>query len=510
MPWSKSRLSRIVSDFWPRLKNWTSAHRFSLFLFGIIFASLMFFASLHTPYFHSDDWYHLNVVQISSVGEFLNFFNPWPNPQQISFYRPIPTQLLFFTFYKVFGLTATPFFILFLFLQGLSCWLFARILRNLRFSNKTILLAVAFYAFSHIHFARLNFFSAGQEIVMVTFFLLGVLSSFQEQTWRRTLSLGGFFILALMSKESAIIFPAVIGILELAQFHKIRRSTWLSFGILGVIALAYIGMRVFIFGFDHTIDAGSQSYQLNFSPRQTLNTLYFYVIWTLGAPELLKDSLLSPLQLSPKFTQDFGQAGWRVIWLALLSAALFGLHLIIKAKKNAQFLLTAGILFGLTLLPFIFFPNHKFTLQLVLPVMIFAAVVGKTFEHKRLWHSVIFLAPLIFLNILSTRLTQIGHYVVQRAEISRQSIQYFQTNYPNKIPGRDLYVTNSPGAGADIAEWGSSMQVSHALMQSNFIQVLWQDRTYTMYYEDLTSRQSLEMQNSAENSVEIPTKELKP
>jgi hypothetical protein len=170
----------------------------------------------------------------------------------------------------------------------------------------------------------------------------------------------------------------------------------------------------------------------------------------------------------------------------------------------------SGVLFGITLLPFIFFPNHKFTLQLVLPVMIFAAVVGKLFAQKHIWLSAVFLAPLILLNIQSIRLTQIGHYVVQRAAISRQSVKYFQTEYPHKIPGKEIYITNSPGAGADIAEWGSSLQISHALMQSNCIQVLWQDRTYIMYYEDLTPREGLQLTEPHTPVVEVSTQELTP
>ena len=74
----------------------------------LILTGLLFAQSLNN-YFGGDDWFHLNVSQIKNFSEFLNFFNPLPNPQMTAFYRPLPNQFFFFINQSLFGLR--PFFL---------------------------------------------------------------------------------------------------------------------------------------------------------------------------------------------------------------------------------------------------------------------------------------------------------------------------------------------------------------------------------------------------------------
>lgn len=153
------RILRILS----MLRRSWNQHFF--LIWTVLFSCFLFLPAINN-FFLGDDWFHLKIIQISSAEEFLNFFNPIFNPQSTAFFRPIPNQLFFFTFYKLFGLWALPYYIFLLFIFASSIVLFYLFLRNFKLSQRAINIAIFFYATSHTHFTRLNFLSAGQEIML--------------------------------------------------------------------------------------------------------------------------------------------------------------------------------------------------------------------------------------------------------------------------------------------------------------------------------------------------------
>src|SRR3972149_10821725 len=71
---------------------------------------LLYFPSL-TTYFSHDDFFHFKISMTDgSLGQFVNFFGFHPfNERLIAFYRPIFREVLYNTFYNLFGLNQLPF-----------------------------------------------------------------------------------------------------------------------------------------------------------------------------------------------------------------------------------------------------------------------------------------------------------------------------------------------------------------------------------------------------------------
>lgn len=461
------------------------------FVLVIIFCSILLFSPALTNFFSGDDWFHLKVVQISSVGEFLNFFNPIPNEQSIAFYRPIPTQLFFFVFYRLFGLNVF-FYHLFVFgVFGFSLYLFYSLLLKLKVSKTASILALIIFAFSHTNFTRLYFLSAGQETMMVLFILLGLHSHLKKYNLKQNLLTLFWFTAALLSKDSAIVFPLLILLIDWYREKKIYLKRNFVFVILTLI---YLYIRLFLFGFNNTI-GGDESYTLSFSPRVTVNSFYTYMLWLLGGAELLKDYMSGPLSIINRFYMDFGV--WGKIMLGLLATEGFGLVFItIKNIKKISWLQwgSLAVLF-ITTLPFLFFPNHKFAIQLTMPLMAFATFAGILLAKQKKVVVVGLIFIYMSLNLVSIALTKMTHYSVQRAEISQKVYQYFQVNHSLLQNSTSIVFLNAQGSENYPTTWGSSMQVFHALMGETYFQVVYPDLNLRVYFEDLMDEELPEGEN---------------
>jgi len=258
--------------------------------------------------------------------------------------------------------------------------------------------------------------SAFQEIAMVVFVLLSILSYLKKPSTKNTLIALLFFILALASKETAVVLPFILLILDWLR-GKIKIKRILPFII---VLLPYLCFRFSYFG-----SVKGESYIWDFSPKRAANTLFWYALWSFGAPELLVDYVSSGFRILPRFYTDFP------FWSSaiLLTTSLTLLSFLIMFVKNIKaidkkFLFTLGV-FGLGLVPVLFLPWHKFTLELTLPMVGFSMMLAKLSLGRR----------------------------------NRLSEAYPET-------------------------WGSSKQIAHAASGSNLFKVLYKDKSIEVYYQD--------------------------
>lgn len=463
-------------------------------IWGAVLGSvLLFFPGLFN-YFGGDDWFHLRVTQISSVGEFVNFFDPRTTPQSTAFYRPIPNQLYFFVMQSAFGLRPffyhVPVFVMF----AASIWLVYQLVLKLRFSHAQALLAAVLFGFSSTHFTQLYFISANQEIFMVFFVLLylwfALNKTVRDQVWAFI-----FLTLALLSKDTAVVAPVIFLVVQHVvvkplQFQDLRNKNWWleqrTFLPMAFVTAVYLFVRFFIFDASALTDS---TYAFDFSPKRTLHSLYFYTHWTLGAPEFIQDYLQSFWQFLPKFYDEFQRQADALIGAGAMWLGTLGIGIALNWKKYftrqfVQLLLLGVVFFALGLGPVIFLPDHKFTIQLGLP-MIGMALMLSAFISR-------FSKPLIVLtlvfyccyNVVSTQLTHRTSYTVQRAKISEETKKYFDQHLATPFDGL-IYIKNSQTPGANIPTWGSSRQVAYALWHENFIQAYYHTATVHMAYEDI-------------------------
>lgn len=469
------------------INNW-------LLIFILILTGLIFGQSLNN-YFGGDDWFHLNVSQIKNFSEFLNFFNPLPNPQMTAFYRPLPNQFFFFINQNLFGLQAffyhLPIYLMFL---G-TIYLFYQLLNKLNFAQKEVNLATIFYALSATHFTQLYFISANQEIMMVFFVLLYLLWSLKgRKIWAQI-----FLILALLSKDTAVVAPIILLIIKLIEGKiscKKINIEWLkkfyqqnySLLISGVLVLIYLYIRFFLF---HSPGLEDSSYQLNFSPKSMLNSFYFYFWWLLGAPELIQDYMSKIYAFLPRFFADFTLQGKLIISLGLLFLLILGIIFLRNWRKIWSLENGQKNLYGLTflllgLLPVIFLPQHKFTIQLGLPMLgmaiLLSLIVAKA---RRKWLTIFATVLFLIFNFTTVKMTEKTHYSLQRSKIAQKVATYFNNFYPQLPAGQVVYIVNAETTGSEIKTWGSSKQVAYALWHENFIQAFYHDKTLQMKFEDL-------------------------
>lgn len=441
--------------------------------FLLLLPIILFLPSL-SNFFSSDDWFHLRVSNISSFSEFINFFSFARTDQSISFYRPLSTQVFFFIFQKLFGLNPLPYHLFVLLIFGFSLFLLYRLSNQfLKDKNKALLTTIV-YGFSVSNFTRIYFLSAFQEIALVFFSLLCILNYLKPTTRHKLYSIC-FFALALLSKETAIVIPIILLVLDWSQ-KKINLNRLIPFAL---ILLPYLYLRLSIFGFP-----GGGNYRWDFSPTRAANTLMWYSLWSVGSPEFLVDYIGSGLRPIARFYTDFKNL-WPFI-LGLLLANLLALiyFLISNLNKIDRKFISFVLLFVISLIPVLFLPDHKFALELGLPLIWFSLAVTHLLPKKGKVAAGILLLY-VLLNIFVNYLTYYRHYSVSRGVIASRVFNYFSKNFPSKPPNSYFEFINDTKVYS--TEWGSSKQIANSIGESELFRVLYGDKNYSVYYEDLDS-----------------------
>jgi len=215
-----------------------------------------------------------------------------------------------------------------------------------------------------------------------------------------------------------------------------------------------------------------------------LNTFFWYELWSFGAPELLVDYVSGGFRILPRFFSDFPFGSKIVLSLIGSTLASFAILFVTNFKKVEvkKILLFLGI-FILALLPVLFLPWHKFTLELTLPMIGFSFFLAEICLAKRSWLTTVFISLFIILNLSMNLLTYQTHYAVSRSQIAMKVYQYFIRNYPQYPEGRYFEFTNDQEVGNKI--WGVSKQVAFAVGDDNFFQVLYHNQNVKVFYQDL-------------------------
>ncbi len=451
--------------------SWIKKHLYLL--------TVLLYLPVLTNFFSSDDWFHLRISQIHSVGEFFNFFSFVHTNQSAAFYRPLPTQVFFFIFQKLFSLNAWPYHLFVLLCFGYSLVLVFRFTMTQLNNQSKATVAAFVYGLSVSNFTRLYFLSAFQEVVLVIFSLQCLLS-FPKSKTRSII----FFVLALMSKETAIVLPLLI---ILFNFKALKKQLLSFLFFFGVIWLGYLFLRLKIFG-----GAVGESYLWNFSPTKAANTFMWYVLWSFGAPELLVDYVGSGLKLIPRFFVDY-YSWWKLIVPFLLGSLISTNILFLQKVKRINGIFILSILFFVVAIwPVLFLPSHKFALELGLPLVGFSIALSWLLPQKVTLVSVGFIFFYLVLNLSMNFLTYTRHYSVSRGEISRRVISYLSHTYPAYPSGKYFEFVND--AENNGSEWGQSKQISQAISGSDLFEVFYQNNNVKVFYQDFSENRPTEQQ----------------
>lgn len=460
----------------------------------LIFISILIFSPGLFTFFSADDWFHLRISQAGSFNDFVSFFSFIPSEHSSSFYRPIPTQFFFFIFQTLVGLNQIYYHLFVYSFFGLSLLILYKVTYQITKNKTKSLLTLFFYSLSASHFTRLYFLSAFQEILMFLFVLLSLCFYFRKKSLSYIWSII-FFLLSLASKETAIVLPILLLVLEFFFYKKISNKI-IIFIAIGVI---FLFLRLYLFG-----SVAGDSYTWEFSLKKLINTYFWYGLWSLGAPEFLVDYVSSGFKILPRLFEVL--PFWSQLLLTTMTLTIFILviNFIFAYKKLTHLSILGFVIFIIGILPVAFLPWHKFTLELTLPLFGFCLLLTdlvssnlhlskNNFQFIKNSFLNSFVIFYLFLNLITIFLTYRTSYTVSRAKISQKVFHYVTNNYPN-FPANQKFAFINDLTNVS-KEWGLSKQIFFATSGSDMFKVIYKDPNIKVYFEDLD--------NIPEDSIKI-------
>ncbi len=454
------------------MKSFFKKYWLLLAIFLVSFA--MYFPSLFV-FYTNDDFFFLKVSQADNLSEFIRFFDIIKGPEGFGMYRPLTTQVFYLLAWKLFNLNPLGLHtISFIALFGIV-YLIPKLVIGLG-GNKNIAFISAFlYATSATHFGNMYYLATFQELAM-TFFVLLSCISFSRQKILPSLV---FFVLGLMSKETAVVTPLLLVLIFF--FQRFRGLTAGKFSGLIIrifpyvlILAVYFGFRVFSYGF-----ATGDTYIWNFSIRKLVNTLGWYFAWSLNIPETFVDFVGPGITINPNLFKYWPNEAASIFILFIIE--VLGLVLILlksltlgikKIKLEISYvLLFCSLWFVISLLPVAFLPAHKFTYFLTLPLvgiaMAVAFLINKTELNKII--TVCLLVVWTSLSVVAIRHSTATSWITNGAKISQSVYNYFKNaNYDGK--NEIVFIDTQKDA---TLPWSPTQTVKVALSDKNFFAVFY-------------------------------------
>jgi len=160
------------------------------------------------------------------------------------FYRPLQNILYFFIF-QIWGEHPFGFHLLNLSIHAANACLAYRLALRLGFDPRASLFAILIWALHPLHTEAVTYMSGTADPLFVLFCLWGLNVLFPQPTLCRIWCCVPIFILGLLSKETAVVFPALVVVsLYLTSEARLKPKSYLITWPLWVIAVLYLLWRV--------------------------------------------------------------------------------------------------------------------------------------------------------------------------------------------------------------------------------------------------------------------------
>ena len=417
------------------MKKFIQKYKYLFLIF--ISSSLLFYKSLFV-FFTNDDFFFLKISQAKNVLQFLNFFNLIKSPDGFGMYRPLTTQAFYFLSWKFFNLDPVPLHIISFLTFFAVIYLIYKLVYELIKNEKIAMISSFLYAVSATHFGHLYYLATFQELGVTLFVLLSCLSFLKNKNSGSLI----FFILALMSKETAVVTPILLALIY--AFQNRTSNKLINFKILLLKLLpfliclfVYLFIRIFFYGF-----ATGDSYVWDFSILKLINTSFWYLFWSFNIPESLVDFIGPGLKVNPNLFLYWSKEMIPIfvsfsVQLTLLAYVLFkSLRERLEHDIHERDLVSTFCIawFLISLLPVIFLPIHKFTFYLTLPLFAIAFRIAYLLVTSKVnnFFIFLFLSAWTLTSFLTLQFTFDTNWISQSELISKRVMEYFIVN-ENKI-----------------------------------------------------------------------------
>lgn len=362
-----------------------------------ILLSALFYAPALVGGYMNDDHFHLfvlselpelftrqlNLFSFGTKPEEMQLFRKWgvlpwwtSDALRIDFFRPIPSLTHWLDF-ALFGKNPAAAHLVSIGWYLLSLVLVYRVMtRFIEDGSRTLLLAIAIFALDDTHALNVQWLANRNDIVAAVFLLtgfLGYLRLLEKRGSARSniaLTVGGF-IAALLSKESSVVFPALVvahaAILGEGRLRDRLKPNFYLHLALGAIGLVYV---VLYFKSGH---GPNSVYYLNPGRNPGLWAAQFFrsgafhlVILATGVPlHVLSSSPVRDYPIAAAFVATLTIGFWAVTWKLL------------RRDRKTQFFVAWMVIAQLILTTS--FPDPRI---LYLPSIGFAYVVARVMQES--------------------------------------------------------------------------------------------------------------------------------
>jgi hypothetical protein len=171
-----------------------------------------------------------------------------------SFYRPLQ-GVLYTIVYQVHGLYPDGFHLLNVLLHALNAILIFTLAMRLGFSGPAALIGSLIWAVHPMHTEAVTYVSATADPLYATFMLAGLICAAPEFSWGSVWLSILFFVGGLLSKETAIVFPAVMMVcVFLMNRRRWSIRPYLVTLPLWAVAIGYLVLRKTVLDFNNTFE----------------------------------------------------------------------------------------------------------------------------------------------------------------------------------------------------------------------------------------------------------------
>lgn len=437
-----------------------------MFFFLLFALTTFLFRNAFTTYFLNDDFFFLKITQVNSFSQFINFFSPI---RQYS-YKPVSTEVFYFLIHlfneNIFIAHLLGFFIYFI-----GVYYLFKIILHLSKNKLLSYLTTGFFAINFTHVFQLYYLGTFQEVYLFTFLAI----SFYKFLVGKNIQAIMFFVLALLSKETAVLFVSFLIIFKLFVNKKIPWRKLLPYIILGLIftltyqySLKYVTLL--------------ENYKIDLNPRLFINNLMWYFLWSLGLPNFTSLYFTSifkpPIPEFYKMLLNFPEIkiyyplfiSYYVLFISTL--VYFFIQQRNKLKQFIYLFILLFIYFFIFLGPILFF-QHRWMVRLTLPLVfiVFMQTYFITnFIKKGKFLKVLgfaLIALYVYLNILGVSIHESSSTFLLESRFTSNAKKYFNQHKKEILKYQYIYFEDKTKIIP--MPWGGSEKLKVTFGDQNFI-----------------------------------------
>lgn len=468
------------------------------FLFTVV---LFLFRNAFSINFFADDYFFLKISRVESFGDFFGFFSPIRE----HFYRPVGSEVYYFLIHTLgdnlilgHALSFSVFFI--------GIYFLSRIIEDLSGNKIFARVAVFLYAINFVHVFQLYYFGTFQEVAVFAFLAIALFNFLKGKNFNASL----FFILALLSKETAILFSLFVPFLVI--FIKKGRDGKYRRGAIAFVVISIIFAVLYQYSLKYVTQIDNYKIQLN--PRLFVNNTMWYFLWSLGFPNFMPDYMTSifrpPIKEFWKLIVNFPET--KPYFMSLFSYLFMfvsGLLLFIagnkkEIKKLISLMFFSAVGFGVFVAQIAFF-QHKWMVRLTLPlifVSLFQAYVIFLFYKKGgLFKFISYLLVILYfiLNVIGIKIHESSSTFFLESRVSDHLKLVITKNRSEILSAGSVYFKDVKLK--DFNPWGQSKHLKTTLSDQNFTDLYFPRQNIRAIY-------GFENPETPDGSFVIPSLEL--